>query len=170
MTEWSITITCWSITCSVSNKSLAKIYAILRSSFVMTAWILCVVAVCIKDAKTAVSGGQVSRKLSYKDHVLELTYEGGSPCEANPNLRHKTIIHFICRYSKLALCLCLYFYVRKLILRFKQAWFSLSWILSNATSQGCHSHKICVQQTSTFHSPPSSSHLIPIQGDIIGVF
>lgn len=54
-------------------------------------------AVCIKDTKTAVSGGQVSRKLSYKDHVLELTYEGGSPCAANPDLHHKTIIHFICR-------------------------------------------------------------------------
>ncbi|XP_028253968.1 cation-independent mannose-6-phosphate receptor [Parambassis ranga] len=54
-------------------------------------------AVCIKDATTAVSGGQVSRKLSYKDHVLELTYEEGSSCPANPKLKHKTIIHFICR-------------------------------------------------------------------------
>lgn len=54
-------------------------------------------AVCIKDTTTAVSGGQVSKKLSYKDHVLELTYDGGSPCPANPNLKHKTIIQFICR-------------------------------------------------------------------------
>ncbi|XP_032398409.1 cation-independent mannose-6-phosphate receptor isoform X1 [Etheostoma spectabile] len=54
-------------------------------------------AVCIKDATTAVSGGQVSKKLSYKDHVLELTYEGGSPCSANPSLKHNTIINFICR-------------------------------------------------------------------------
>ncbi|XP_035801950.2 cation-independent mannose-6-phosphate receptor isoform X2 [Amphiprion ocellaris] len=54
-------------------------------------------AVCIKDTSSAVSGGQVSRKLSYKDHVLELSYEGGSPCPANPNLKHNTIIHFICR-------------------------------------------------------------------------
>ncbi|XP_067429257.1 cation-independent mannose-6-phosphate receptor [Thunnus thynnus] len=54
-------------------------------------------AVCIKDSSSAVSGGQVSRKLSYKDHVLELTYEGGSPCAANTNLKHKTVIHFICR-------------------------------------------------------------------------
>ncbi|XP_040919977.1 cation-independent mannose-6-phosphate receptor isoform X2 [Toxotes jaculatrix] len=54
-------------------------------------------AVCIKDASTAVSGGQVSRKLAYKDHVVELTYEGGSPCPANPDLKHSTIIHFICR-------------------------------------------------------------------------
>uniref|UniRef100_A0AAQ5ZQF5 Insulin-like growth factor 2 receptor n=1 Tax=Amphiprion ocellaris TaxID=80972 RepID=A0AAQ5ZQF5_AMPOC len=56
---------------------------------------ICVVAVCIKDTSSAVSGGQVSRKLSYKDHVLELSYEGGSPCPANPNLKHNTIIHFI---------------------------------------------------------------------------
>ncbi|KAG7509424.1 cation-independent mannose-6-phosphate receptor [Solea senegalensis] len=54
-------------------------------------------AVCIKETNTAVSGGQVSRKLSYKDHVVELTYEGGGPCAANPNLKHSTVIHFICR-------------------------------------------------------------------------
>lgn len=54
-------------------------------------------AVCIKDTRTALSGGQVSRKLSYKDHVLELTYEGGSPCAANPDRKHNTIIQFICR-------------------------------------------------------------------------
>lgn len=96
-----------SFTCSVSIESLAQIYQILCSSFVLTVWILFVVAVCIKDTKTAVSGGQVSRKLSYKDHVLELTYEGGSPCAANPNIHHKTIIHFICRYFRL--CLILHF-------------------------------------------------------------
>ncbi|XP_051816613.1 cation-independent mannose-6-phosphate receptor isoform X1 [Acanthochromis polyacanthus] len=54
-------------------------------------------AVCIKDTSSAVSGGQVNRKLSYKDHVLELSYEGGSPCPPNPDLKHNTIIHFICR-------------------------------------------------------------------------
>ncbi|KAM9338794.1 cation-independent mannose-6-phosphate receptor [Symphorus nematophorus] len=54
-------------------------------------------AVCIMDPSTKVSGGQVSRKLSYMDQVLELTYEGGSPCPAKPELKHKTIIHFICR-------------------------------------------------------------------------
>ncbi|KAM4522347.1 cation-independent mannose-6-phosphate receptor isoform 2-T2 [Odontesthes bonariensis] len=54
-------------------------------------------AVCIKDSNTALDGGQASRKISYKDQVLELTYEGGSPCSANPDLKHNTIIHFICR-------------------------------------------------------------------------
>uniref|UniRef100_UPI0037E7D95A cation-independent mannose-6-phosphate receptor n=1 Tax=Semicossyphus pulcher TaxID=241346 RepID=UPI0037E7D95A len=53
--------------------------------------------VCIIDGNSRVSAGQASRKLSYKDHILELTYEGGSPCPANPTLQHKTIIHFICR-------------------------------------------------------------------------
>lgn len=57
-----------------------------------------VVAVCIKDASTVTSGGQASRKLTYKDHVVELTYEGGSPCPANPELKHSTAIHFVCRY------------------------------------------------------------------------
>uniref|UniRef100_A0A3Q1JC88 Uncharacterized protein n=1 Tax=Anabas testudineus TaxID=64144 RepID=A0A3Q1JC88_ANATE len=52
-------------------------------------------AVCIKDSTTATSGGQVSRKLTYKDHVVELTYEGGSPCPANTKLKHSSIIHFI---------------------------------------------------------------------------
>uniref|UniRef100_A0A3B4X1H8 Insulin-like growth factor 2 receptor n=1 Tax=Seriola lalandi dorsalis TaxID=1841481 RepID=A0A3B4X1H8_SERLL len=55
-------------------------------------------AVCIEDGTTAVNGGQVSRKLSYKDHVVELMYEGGDPCPANPSLKHSTIIQFICRY------------------------------------------------------------------------
>ncbi|MEQ2262533.1 hypothetical protein XENORESO_014772, partial [Xenotaenia resolanae] len=54
-------------------------------------------AVCIKEGTTAVSGGEVSRKLLYRDRVVELTYEGGSPCSANPTLKHKTVIHFICR-------------------------------------------------------------------------
>ncbi|XP_077442699.1 cation-independent mannose-6-phosphate receptor isoform X2 [Stigmatopora argus] len=59
-------------------------------------------AVCIKDVKTALSGGQTSGKLSYKDQVLELTYQGGSPCPANSALQHSTIIHFICRPSSMS--------------------------------------------------------------------
>ncbi|XP_039980957.1 cation-independent mannose-6-phosphate receptor isoform X2 [Xiphias gladius] len=54
-------------------------------------------AVCIKDVSTAVSGGQVSKKLSYRDHFVELMYEGGDPCLANPELKHSTVIYFICR-------------------------------------------------------------------------
>uniref|UniRef100_A0A8C4YYE4 Insulin-like growth factor 2 receptor n=1 Tax=Gadus morhua TaxID=8049 RepID=A0A8C4YYE4_GADMO len=53
--------------------------------------------VCIKTVRTSVSGGQTSRKLSYVDQVLELTYEGGDACEANPALKHKSVISFICR-------------------------------------------------------------------------
>ncbi|XP_034018710.1 cation-independent mannose-6-phosphate receptor isoform X2 [Thalassophryne amazonica] len=53
--------------------------------------------VCIKDGNSAISGGQFNKKLSYKDHVLELTYEEGSSCTANPSLKHRTVIHFICR-------------------------------------------------------------------------
>ncbi|XP_049613817.1 cation-independent mannose-6-phosphate receptor isoform X2 [Syngnathus scovelli] len=54
-------------------------------------------AVCIKDVYTGLSGGQTSGKLSYKDRVVELMYQGGSPCAADPTLKHSTIIHFICR-------------------------------------------------------------------------
>ncbi|XP_024912478.1 cation-independent mannose-6-phosphate receptor isoform X2 [Cynoglossus semilaevis] len=54
-------------------------------------------AVCIKHGSVALSAGKVSKKLSYKDHVVELTYEGGASCAANPSLTHSSIIHFICR-------------------------------------------------------------------------
>nr|XP_020473896.1 cation-independent mannose-6-phosphate receptor isoform X2 [Monopterus albus] len=54
-------------------------------------------AVCITHNNMVASGGQVSRNLSYMNHVVELTYEGGSPCPANPALQHTTIIDFVCR-------------------------------------------------------------------------
>uniref|UniRef100_A0A8B9KQH5 Insulin-like growth factor 2 receptor n=1 Tax=Astyanax mexicanus TaxID=7994 RepID=A0A8B9KQH5_ASTMX len=53
--------------------------------------------VCIKDPSSAVNGGNASKKLVYKDQVLELTYEGGDICESNPSLRLKSIISFICK-------------------------------------------------------------------------
>ncbi|XP_076873911.1 cation-independent mannose-6-phosphate receptor isoform X2 [Brachyhypopomus gauderio] len=53
--------------------------------------------VCVKDHKTALNGGMASRKLVYKDQVVELTYEGGDTCAANPALKHKSIISFICK-------------------------------------------------------------------------
>ncbi|KAI5090811.1 cation-independent mannose-6-phosphate receptor precursor [Silurus meridionalis] len=52
---------------------------------------------CIKDANSAVNGGMPSKKLVYKDQVVELTYEGGDVCAANPSLKHKSIISFICK-------------------------------------------------------------------------
>lgn len=52
---------------------------------------------CFSDVSAAVSGGQMSQTLSFRDGEVELTYEGGSPCAANPDLRHKSIVHFICR-------------------------------------------------------------------------
>lgn len=56
-------------------------------------------AVCINDGSRSVSGGQVSKKLAYKNGILELKYEGGDACPANSALKHSTIIHFICRPS-----------------------------------------------------------------------
>uniref|UniRef100_A0AAX7UFT6 MRH domain-containing protein n=1 Tax=Astatotilapia calliptera TaxID=8154 RepID=A0AAX7UFT6_ASTCA len=49
---------------------------------------------CSPDTGTSLQS--VSNKLSYKDHVLELTYEEGSPCPANRSLTHSTVISFIC--------------------------------------------------------------------------
>ncbi|XP_072299395.1 cation-independent mannose-6-phosphate receptor [Eucyclogobius newberryi] len=56
-------------------------------------------AICIKDGSGSVSGGQVSKKLWYKNGLLELKYEGGDACPANSALTHSTIIQFICRPS-----------------------------------------------------------------------
>uniref|UniRef100_A0A8C7K6R9 Insulin-like growth factor 2 receptor n=1 Tax=Oncorhynchus kisutch TaxID=8019 RepID=A0A8C7K6R9_ONCKI len=53
--------------------------------------------VCIKEPKSALSGGRASRELSYLDQVVELTYEGGAVCAANPALTHKSIISFVCK-------------------------------------------------------------------------
>uniref|UniRef100_A0A4W5NI57 Insulin-like growth factor 2 receptor n=1 Tax=Hucho hucho TaxID=62062 RepID=A0A4W5NI57_9TELE len=53
--------------------------------------------VCIKETKSALSGGRASRKLSYLDQVVELTYEGGAVCAANSALTHKSIISFVCK-------------------------------------------------------------------------
>uniref|UniRef100_A0A8C6L0H5 Insulin-like growth factor 2 receptor n=6 Tax=Nothobranchius TaxID=28779 RepID=A0A8C6L0H5_NOTFU len=59
-------------------------------------------AVCIKEGSSVINGGQVSRELSYKDQVVELTYEGGSSCSAHGDQKHKTIISFICRPPSMA--------------------------------------------------------------------
>lgn len=39
----------------------------------------------------------MSQKLSFRDGEVELTYDEGSRCAANPELKHKSVIHFICR-------------------------------------------------------------------------
>ncbi|XP_052442128.1 cation-independent mannose-6-phosphate receptor [Carassius gibelio] len=54
-------------------------------------------AVCIKDIRNVISGGKSTRKLVYKDQLVELTYEDGDACAANPSLKHKSIFSFICK-------------------------------------------------------------------------
>uniref|UniRef100_A0A8C2E6T2 Insulin-like growth factor 2 receptor n=1 Tax=Cyprinus carpio TaxID=7962 RepID=A0A8C2E6T2_CYPCA len=54
-------------------------------------------AVCIKDTQKAISGGKTTRKLVYKDQVVELTYEDGDVCASNPSLKHKSIFSFVCK-------------------------------------------------------------------------
>ncbi|KAL7888463.1 hypothetical protein AOLI_G00034370 [Acnodon oligacanthus] len=53
--------------------------------------------VCIRNTNTAVNGGMATRKLVYKDQLVELIYEGGDTCETNPSLKHTSIISFICK-------------------------------------------------------------------------
>uniref|UniRef100_A0A8C1G8U4 Insulin-like growth factor 2 receptor n=1 Tax=Cyprinus carpio TaxID=7962 RepID=A0A8C1G8U4_CYPCA len=54
-------------------------------------------AVCIKDTQKAISGGKTTRKLVYKNQVVELTYEDGDACDGNPSLKHKSIFSFVCK-------------------------------------------------------------------------
>lgn len=53
--------------------------------------------VCIKEPQTATSAGAASKKLVYRDQVVELTYESGDACAANPSLKHKSIFSFVCK-------------------------------------------------------------------------
>jgi insulin-like growth factor 2 receptor len=41
--------------------------------------------------------GKASKRLSYKDQVLQLVYENGSPCPSLSDLRYKSVISFVCR-------------------------------------------------------------------------
>lgn len=54
-------------------------------------------AVCIRDAQKAISGGKASRRLVYRNQVVELTYEDGDACPANPALKHTSIFSFVCK-------------------------------------------------------------------------
>ncbi|XP_016329709.1 cation-independent mannose-6-phosphate receptor-like [Sinocyclocheilus anshuiensis] len=54
-------------------------------------------AVCIKDTRNVISGGKTTRKLVYKDQVVELTYEDGDACAADPSFKHKSIFSFVCK-------------------------------------------------------------------------
>ncbi|EDL83054.1 insulin-like growth factor 2 receptor, isoform CRA_d [Rattus norvegicus] len=47
--------------------------------------------------QTRISVGQASKRLSYKDQVLQLVYENGSPCPSKSGLRYKSVISFVCR-------------------------------------------------------------------------
>lgn len=53
--------------------------------------------VCIKDNQMAINAGKATRKLVYKDQVVELTYEDGDACAADPSFKHKSIFSFVCK-------------------------------------------------------------------------
>ncbi|XP_055495415.1 LOW QUALITY PROTEIN: cation-independent mannose-6-phosphate receptor [Leucoraja erinacea] len=54
------------------------------------------VGVCITEGKSAINAGIFSNQLTYIDHVLRLTYNGGDPCSSNRALRHRSIFSFVC--------------------------------------------------------------------------
>ena len=41
--------------------------------------------------------GKASKRLTYVDQVLQLVYEGGSPCPSKTGLSYKSVISFVCR-------------------------------------------------------------------------
>ncbi|XP_052025662.1 cation-independent mannose-6-phosphate receptor isoform X3 [Apodemus sylvaticus] len=47
--------------------------------------------------QTRISVGKASKRLSYKDQVLQLVYDNGSPCPSKSGLRYKSVISFVCR-------------------------------------------------------------------------
>ncbi|XP_056125524.1 cation-independent mannose-6-phosphate receptor [Rhinichthys klamathensis goyatoka] len=53
--------------------------------------------VCIKDNSMAINAGNATRKLVYKNQVVELTYEDGDPCPADPSFKHKSVFSFVCK-------------------------------------------------------------------------
>ncbi|KAK3516697.1 hypothetical protein QTP70_022183, partial [Hemibagrus guttatus] len=79
------------------NVEVRKMYRLNVCGSVKNSGCVSDAGVCIKDTNSAVNGGMSSKKLVYKDQVVELTYEGGDVCEANPVLKHKSIISFICK-------------------------------------------------------------------------
>ncbi|XP_043930853.1 cation-independent mannose-6-phosphate receptor [Protopterus annectens] len=52
--------------------------------------------VCIISNGNAINAGKFTTQLVYTDQVLQLVYADGDPCEGNSNLRHKSIISFVC--------------------------------------------------------------------------
>lgn len=47
--------------------------------------------------QTRISVGKASKRLTYVDQVLQLVYEGGSPCPSKTGLSYKSVISFVCR-------------------------------------------------------------------------
>ncbi|XP_055982014.1 cation-independent mannose-6-phosphate receptor isoform X3 [Sorex fumeus] len=47
--------------------------------------------------QTRISVGKANQRLTYSDQVLQLTYEGGSPCPSKTGQTYKSIISFVCR-------------------------------------------------------------------------
>uniref|UniRef100_A0A673MU85 Cation-independent mannose-6-phosphate receptor-like n=1 Tax=Sinocyclocheilus rhinocerous TaxID=307959 RepID=A0A673MU85_9TELE len=77
---------------ALSRTGAKRLYMVMLRCFFFFA-----AAVCIKDTRNVISGGKTTRKLVYKDQVVELTYEDGDACAADPSFKHKSIFSFVCK-------------------------------------------------------------------------
>ncbi|XP_034964504.2 cation-independent mannose-6-phosphate receptor isoform X1 [Zootoca vivipara] len=56
------------------------------------------VGVCVTGGQQKpVSAGRLTKALTYEDGVLKLSYSGGEPCPANPDLKYTSYFSFVCR-------------------------------------------------------------------------
>lgn len=47
--------------------------------------------------QTRISVGKASKRLTYVDQVLQLVYDGGSPCPSKTGQSYKSVFSFVCR-------------------------------------------------------------------------
>ncbi|XP_053316140.1 cation-independent mannose-6-phosphate receptor [Spea bombifrons] len=54
------------------------------------------IGVCITEGDKHINAGKSQDKITYVDQVLNLVYQDGDPCSANPNLKHRSVFSFVC--------------------------------------------------------------------------
>lgn len=54
-------------------------------------------AVCITGGTKPINAGKLNKTLTYEDQVVKLVYEDGDPCPADPELKHRSYLSFVCK-------------------------------------------------------------------------
>ncbi|XP_069811536.1 cation-independent mannose-6-phosphate receptor [Dendropsophus ebraccatus] len=54
------------------------------------------VGVCVSEGAKHINAGKSQRQITYVDQVLQLTYEEGDQCGANPLKKHRSVFTFVC--------------------------------------------------------------------------